>query len=133
MDLGEFVQICAQYDNVYSDGYCDYLGVFFSDDEEGEQNEMPSVGTVSVDATILSDEKRKPDMSGTSMGSQLILHNRSGDEEKTSMNIEDVASEENRATERKTKEHGVESKQNDDIETAIEVKKKKDFISESNV
>ncbi|KAI3945783.1 hypothetical protein MKW98_023057 [Papaver atlanticum] len=137
MDLGEFVQICAQYDNgeeledyfkgkFYSDGYCDYLGVFFSDDEEGEQNKMPSVGTVSVDATILSDEKRKPDMSGTSMDSLLILHHRSGDEEKTNMNIEDVASEENRATERKTKEkhqsqeHGVESKQNDNIESEEE-------------
>ncbi|KAI3841151.1 hypothetical protein MKX03_007879 [Papaver bracteatum] len=130
MDLGEFVQICAQYDNgeevedffkgkFYSDGYCDYLGVFFSDDEEGEQNEMPSVGTVSVDATILSDEKRKLDMSGTSMDSQLTLHHRSGGEEQTNTDIKDGASEENMTTE-----------QNDDIEAAIEVKKKKGFYEQ---
>ncbi|KAI3935570.1 hypothetical protein MKW92_027292 [Papaver armeniacum] len=124
---------------VYSDGYCDYLGVFFSDDEEGEQNEMSSMGTVSVDATILSDEKRKPDMSGTSMDSQLMLHHHSGVEEITNMDIKDGASEENMATEmrkkekRKSQEHGVESEQNDDIELAIEVKKKKDSMSNSNV
>ncbi|RZC44105.1 hypothetical protein C5167_037052 [Papaver somniferum] len=63
----------------------------------------------------------------------------SRDEEKTNMDSEDRASEENIATERKIKEKrksqedGVESEQSNGIETAIEVKKKKDSISKSDV
>ncbi|MCL7030620.1 hypothetical protein MKW94_016336 [Papaver nudicaule] len=128
-------------------GGCDYDGVYFSDNEkddysdemsEGEySDEMSAVGTVSKEATILGDEKKKSYMS--SIDTKLISHHLNSDEEKTNMDIEDGASEEIMATERKkkekrkTQEDGVESEQNDDIETAIEVKKKKESISKSDV
>ncbi|MCL7026700.1 hypothetical protein MKW94_008724 [Papaver nudicaule] len=131
----------------FNSGGCDYDGVYFSDNEEGEYSdemsegeyydEMSAVGTVSKEATIVDAEKKKPDMSGTSMGSRLLLNHLSGDEEKTNMDIEDGAIEENMATERKknvkrkTQEDGVESEQNDDIVIVVEVKKKKDSISKS--
>ncbi|KAI3841135.1 hypothetical protein MKX03_007863 [Papaver bracteatum] len=123
----------------YGDGYDDYDGVDFSeyiDAQEGKGNEMSTVGTVLKDAT--GDEKNKSDRSETRRDSQFILHHHSGDEEKTNMDIENGASEENMATERKKKEKrksqedGVVSKQNDGIEIAIGAKKKKDSISKSD-
>lgn len=145
MDLGAFLDEDHDSDDYdhsinYGDGYDDYEGVDFSeyiDAEEGEGSEMSPVGTVLKDATC--DEKNKSDRSETRRDSQIILHRHSGDEEKTNMDIENGASEENMATERKKKEKrksqedGVESEQNDGIEIAIEVKKKKDSIIESNV
>ncbi|KAI3841150.1 hypothetical protein MKX03_007878 [Papaver bracteatum] len=111
----------------YGDGYDDYDGVDFSeyiDAQEGKGNEMSTVGTVLKDAT--GDEKNKSDRSETRRDSQFILHHHSGDEEKTNMDIEDGASEDNT---RKSQEDGVDS---DGIEIAIEVKKKKDSISKSD-
>ncbi|RZC44103.1 hypothetical protein C5167_037060 [Papaver somniferum] len=145
MDLGAFLDEDYDSDDYdhsinYGDGYDDYEGVDFSeyiDAEEGEGSEMSPVGTVLKDGTC--DEKNKSDRSETRRDSQIILHRHSGDEEKTNMDIENGASEENMATERKKKEKrksqedGVESEQNDGIEIAIEVKKKKDSIIESNM
>ncbi|KAI3950898.1 hypothetical protein MKX01_013608 [Papaver californicum] len=140
LSLTEFLEKYSRekYDPVYdlSINYCDgphdYDGIDFDDwVDDGNGYIMPPERTVSNDATILSDEKKKPNMSGTSIDTELILHNYSGDEEKTNMDIEDGASEENMATERKkkekrkTKEHGVEPQQKDGFETAIEVKKNK--------
>ncbi|MCL7046648.1 hypothetical protein MKW94_012813, partial [Papaver nudicaule] len=122
----------------YCDAYvCDYEGKIFgddSDDEEVEGDEM-----LPVHATTLGDEKREPEESGTSMDSQLVLNHHSGDEQKTNMDIEDGASKENIVTDRekkekrKTQEDGVGSEQVDGIETAFEVKKKKESISKSDV
>ncbi|KAI3902515.1 hypothetical protein MKW92_034435 [Papaver armeniacum] len=106
----------------YTDGYFDYDGECFYDDDEVEWR-----------------SEEKSDISGTRMDKQSNFHQHSGDEEKTNMEIEDGASEENMTIERKKKEKrksqedGVESEQNDGIEIAIEVKKKKDSISKSNV
>ncbi|XP_026430678.1 uncharacterized protein LOC113327752 isoform X2 [Papaver somniferum] len=142
MDLQDFVDNYRSgdedvYDDsiVYGDGYDDYEGECFylsTDDDEGE-------GTIPNDARILGDEKKKPDMSGTRMEKELSSHHLSGDGEKTNMDIEDKALEENMATERKKKEKrksqedGVESEQNSGMEIAIEVKKKKDSISKNDV
>ncbi|KAI3902514.1 hypothetical protein MKW92_034434 [Papaver armeniacum] len=136
----------------YCDGYDDYEGENFYSDDEDEMS-MSLEETVMKNAEILADEKKKSDMSGTrldtpsnfrqhtggtSMDSQVILHHRSGDEEKVKMDIEGGASEENKATEgkkkekRKLQEDGVESEQKDGTETAIEVKKKKDSVSKSD-
>ncbi|KAI3841143.1 hypothetical protein MKX03_007871 [Papaver bracteatum] len=142
MDLQEYVENYHpdvddwdDYDHsiVYGDGYDDYAGECFylsTDDEEGEPNE----GTVS----ILGDEKKKTDMSESGVEKELGFHHLS-DGEETNMDIEDGALEENMATERKKRENrksqedGVESEQNSGIEIAIEVKKKKDSISKSDV
>ncbi|KAI3902237.1 hypothetical protein MKW92_022981 [Papaver armeniacum] len=107
----------------YTDGYFDYDGECFYDDDDGEWSE-------------LSSPKKKSDISGTRMDKQSNFHHPCV---LVNMDIENGASEENMATERKKKEKrksqedGVESEQNDGIEIAIEVKKKKDSISKSNV
>ncbi|KAI3902234.1 hypothetical protein MKW92_022978, partial [Papaver armeniacum] len=81
------------------------------------------------------DERRKQEVLGTRMDTQLILHHHHN-EEKTNMHIGDGASEENMATERKkrekrkSREDGVGSEQNDSIEIDIEVKKNEKSISE---
>ncbi|KAI3841134.1 hypothetical protein MKX03_007862, partial [Papaver bracteatum] len=59
----------------------------------GERNAMSPMGTASNDATILTDEKTKPEVSGTSMYSQVILHHHSGGKEKTNMHIGNMATE----------------------------------------
>ncbi|MCL7032768.1 hypothetical protein MKW94_012778 [Papaver nudicaule] len=88
---------------------------------------------------VLGDEKEKSDMPESSMITQSISHLPCDDEEKANMDIQDGVSEENMATERKkkekrkTQEDGVESEQNDGIEIAVVVKKKKDYISKSDV
>ncbi|KAI3935569.1 hypothetical protein MKW92_027291 [Papaver armeniacum] len=148
MDLGAFLdKYCDEdydwddYDHSinYGDGYDDYEGVDFSeyiDAEEGQGNEVSPLGTFLKDAT--GDEKNKSDRSETRRDTQFILHHHSGDEEKTNMDIEDGASEDNMANERnkkekrKSREDGVDSEQNGSIEIAIEVNKKKDFICESD-
>ncbi|MCL7038670.1 hypothetical protein MKW94_002514 [Papaver nudicaule] len=121
----------------YGDGYCDYADGYFYDEENGwDGMEMSPVSN--SDAIILgTDEKRK---SESSMDTKLISHPLSlSDEEKTNMDIKDRVSVENMATERqkkekrKSQENGVESEQNARNEIAIEVKKKKDSISKSDV
>ncbi|KAI3912987.1 hypothetical protein MKW92_014416 [Papaver armeniacum] len=143
MDLQEYVENYHpdvddwdEYDHsiVYGDGYCDYEGECFyesSDDEDGKLFQ----GTVSNEATIFGDESNKTDMSESGVEKELVFHHLSGDGEKTNMDIEDGALEENMATERqkrekrKSQEDGFESEQNGGIEIAVEVKKKKDSIS----
>ncbi|MCL7024020.1 hypothetical protein MKW94_022027, partial [Papaver nudicaule] len=117
-------------------GYCDYADGYFYDEENGwDGMEMSPVSN--DDTIILGDEKKNSDMPESSM--ELISHTLSGDVEKTNMGIKDGASVENMATERqkrekrKSQEDRVESEQIDGNETAIEVKKKKDSISKSDV
>ncbi|KAI3838349.1 hypothetical protein MKX03_005477 [Papaver bracteatum] len=89
----------------YTDGYFDYDGECFYDDDEGEWSvHSTSAKDVMKDAKILEDEKKKSGMSETSLDTQSNFHHPSCDEEKTNMDIEDGASEENISTERKKKE-----------------------------
>ncbi|MCL7046925.1 hypothetical protein MKW94_022038 [Papaver nudicaule] len=129
-------------DAVYGDGYCDYDGIYIgpdASDSDDEWNQMSPMGTVSNDAMVLGDEKKKSDMPESSIDTQSISHLLRDDEEKANMDIEDGVSEENMATERKkkekrkTQEDGIESEQNDGIEIAFQVKKKKDSKSKSDV
>ncbi|MCL7049932.1 hypothetical protein MKW94_029583 [Papaver nudicaule] len=123
----------------YGDGYCDYAEGYFYDEENGWGGmEMSPVSN--EDAIIVgTDDKKQSDMpEESSMDTQSISHPLS-DEERTNMDIKDGASVDNMATERRKKEKrksqddGVESEQNDRNEIAIEVKKKKDSISKSDV
>ncbi|XP_026388566.1 uncharacterized protein LOC113283501 [Papaver somniferum] len=125
----------GDYDYDY-DGECFYD----DDDDEVEWSELStSARDIVKKAKILEDEKKKSGMTGTSLDTQPNFHHPSCDEEKTNMDIEDGASEENISTERKKKEKRksqedrAESEQNDGNEIAIEVKKKKDSISKSDV
>ncbi|KAI3846579.1 hypothetical protein MKW92_026257 [Papaver armeniacum] len=95
-----------------------------SESDDGDRNRMPQVGTGINDATILGDE------SGTRMDTQLIFHD--GDE--MDLSIQDEASDlddseedlpievKKKMEKRKSREHGVESKSE---QNAVKVKKKK--------
>ncbi|KAI3838350.1 hypothetical protein MKX03_005478 [Papaver bracteatum] len=127
----------------YTDGDFDYDGECFYDDDDDDEVEWSTLSTSAKDivmrAKILEDEKKKSGMTGTSLDTQSNFHHPGGDEEKTNMDIEDGASEENIFTERKKKEKRksqedrVESEQNDGIEIATELKKRKDSISKNDV
>ncbi|KAI3944423.1 hypothetical protein MKW98_006584 [Papaver atlanticum] len=104
-----------------------------SDDDEVDRNRMPQVGTGINDATILGDEKQKSEVSGTRMDTKLIFH----DGDKMDLSIQDEASDwddseedlsiemKKKMEKRKSREDGFESEQNDSVEAAVEVKKKK--------
>ncbi|KAI3981834.1 hypothetical protein MKX01_017251 [Papaver californicum] len=105
----------------------EYLQKDCADDDDSISNFMVMV--IDYEGEYIGDIKSEGNNMSPVIDMMLVLN-----EEKTNMDIEDGASEQNMATERKkkekrkTKEHGVEPEQKYGFETAIEVKKNKNSI-----